>query len=59
MIQNDADLEWEIERYTVMLITATTPSERHTAWEWLRQAIDRRSEMMVHDMQAKQGLSDT
>lgn len=56
MIQNDTELEWEIERYTSMLISAPTPSERHTAWEWLRQAIDRRSEMMVHEMEAKQGI---
>lgn len=49
--QTDADLEHDIERYTAMLASAPTRSEREMAWQWLRDAHGLRSAERVSEME--------
>lgn len=54
--QTDAEIEGDIDRYSLMLMHSPTRSERETAWQWLTEAHARRSALRVRLMEQDQGL---
>lgn len=53
----DLELEAEIVMYSDMCAAAQTPGEARMAWDWLKQAHERRSPVIVAEMEKSQGIA--